>query len=238
MRLDHYLYKNGYTNSRNKAKELILSQKVSVNNNIITKASFNINNNLDHKIEILQEHVYVSRAADKLKAFLSDYIIEITGRRCLDIGSSTGGFVEVLLENGAQKVVAVDVGTNQLHYSLRNDPRVICKEQTDIRNYQEDTCFDVVTCDVSFVGIEYIIEDIDRLACQDIIILFKPQFEVGKEVKRTKKGVVKNPRAIALAQKKFEALCLILGWHLRDKRASKIYGKEGNIEFFYHYTKR
>ena len=238
MRLDNYLYENGYTNSRNKAKELILNKKVLVNNNIITKASFNISNNEECNIKILQASIYVSRAGDKLKAFFLENPVQIKNKQCLDIGSSTGGFVQVLLEYGAKKVVAVDVGTDQLDQSLRIDKRVECNEQTDIRNYKKDGCFDIVTCDVSFVGIEYIIQDIDRLSCRDIIILFKPQFEVGKEVKRNKKGVVKNQSAITLAQKKFEALCHTLKWHLCDKRASKVHGKEGNLEFFYYYTKR
>ena len=238
MRLDTYLYNNGYTNSRNKAKELILNKKVLVNSNIITKASFNINKNEANKIDILKECIYVGRAGDKLKEWLLEYPLDIKNKSCLDIGSSTGGFVQVLLEYGAKSVVGVDVGRDQLDESLRNDIRVESVEETDIRSYQTQKRFDIVTCDVSFVGIEYIIKDIDRLASLDIVILFKPQFEVGREVRRTKKGVVKNQNAIKLAQTKFEALCQSIGWKLCDKRPSKVEGKEGNLEIFYHYTKR
>ncbi len=238
MRLDTYLHNNGYTNSRNKAKELILNKKVLVNSNIITKASFNINKNEEYQINILKECIYVGRAGDKLKEWLLEYPLDIENKSCLDIGSSTGGFVQVLLEYGAKSVVGVDVGSDQLHESLRRDIRVKSIEGMDIRDYQTKELFDIVTCDVSFVGIGHIIKDIDRLARDTIVILFKPQFEVGREVKRNKKGVVKNQKAILLAQKHFEVLCQTFGWNLQDKRVSKIQGKEGNLEVFYHYTKR
>ncbi len=237
MRLDNYLYKHGFTDSRNRAKELILNKKVSVNSSIITKASFNVDNNLPLNIEILQESIYVGRGAEKLKYFLLSNKIDIKNRRCLDVGSSTGGFVQILLENGAAFVTAVDVGTGQLHRLLKQDRRVCSVEQTDIRDFVTDELFDVVTCDVSFVGIEYIMKDLDRLSRKDIIILFKPQFEVGKDVKRNKKGVIKDQKAIESAIKKFQSQTYEYGWKLIAKEYCKIKGKEGNAEIFYHFQK-
>ena len=180
MRLDHYLYKHHFTHSRNQAKELIINYKISVNGIVITKPSFEILSENQPQIEIAQNYIYVSRAAEKLKQFLQRHPVEISGKKCLDIGSSTGGFVQVLLEEGAASVTGVDVGKAQLHKLLQEDSRVISVEETDIRRFETDEKFNVVTCDVSFVGVAHILPDIDRLAERDIIILFKPQFEVGK----------------------------------------------------------
>jgi 23S rRNA (cytidine1920-2'-O)/16S rRNA (cytidine1409-2'-O)-methyltransferase len=238
MRLDHYLCQQHYTDSRSKAKALIDAKKVKIDGVIVTKPAFSIDVSNPPEVEILQSHIYVSRAAMKLKGFLSDHPVAIAGRACLDIGSSTGGFVEVLLEEGAASVTGVDVGSGQLHANLRNDPRVKSVEQTDIRDFQSDRAFDVVTCDVSFVGIGHILPDIDRLAKDDIILLFKPQFEVGKEAARTKKGVVKSTKVIEKAVARFEAESMAYGWELIEKRESRTKGKEGNVEIFFHFKKR
>ncbi len=238
MRLDHYLFHHRLTQSRNQAKALILEGKVSVDDTIVRKPSHEIPDGENPRIAILQDKLYVSRAAEKLKRFLENHPVEITGKRCLDIGSSTGGFVQVLLENGASSVTGVDVGKAQLHEVLRCDRRVISVEETDIRDFQALEPFDVVTCDVSFVGIGYILHDIDRLAKSEIVLLFKPQFEVGREVKRTKKGVVKNQKAIDQVMEKFESETFRLGWELVKRENSQVKGKEGNAEIFYHFRKR
>ncbi len=235
IRLDAYLFENDFTQSRNKAKELILAGHVLVDQKIITKPAFLVDR---EKIEIISPHQYVSRAGDKLKNFLLAHPIMIEGKNCLDIGASTGGFVEVLLEYGAKKVVGVDVGRDQLHDSLRKNPSVESIEGCDIRDFYSDMPFDIVTCDVSFVGSEHILPSIDRLSAGDIIMLFKPQFEVGKEVKRTKKGVVKEMKAIIAAQKRFENYCAQFSWQMLYKMTSTIKGKEGNVELFYHFKKR
>ncbi len=235
MRLDAFLFENDFTQSRNKAKELILKGAVLVDGQVTTKASTLIES---QKVQIISSHQYVSRAGDKLKNFLLAHPIMIAGKRCLDIGSSTGGFIEVLLEYGAREVVGVDVGSAQLHPSLRQDSRVVSVENCDIRAYHNSEAFDIVTCDVSFVGSEHILPSIDRLSACDIIMLFKPQFEVGREVKRDKKGVVKDAEAIIMAQKNFEAHFLDFHWMLQNKVQSKIKGKEGNVEIFYHFRKR
>ncbi len=143
----------------------------------------------------------------------------------------------MLLEMGASEVTGVDVGTDQLHEMLRNDPRVISVEQTDIRDFKSDMPYELVTCDVSFTGVTHILPSIDRLAARDIVLLFKPQFEVGKDVKRTKKGVVKDQKAIEAAMRRFEAEVAAIGWKTVVHEPSRVKGKEGNAEIFYHFTK-
>jgi 23S rRNA (cytidine1920-2'-O)/16S rRNA (cytidine1409-2'-O)-methyltransferase len=233
-RLDTFLYKKGFTQSRNRAKELIENGSVLVDNRKITKPSFKVFN---PSIEITSVDNYVSRAAYKLKAFLLEGSLEIEGRVCLDIGSSTGGFIEVLLEMGAKRVIGVDVGRDQLHKRLKDDNRVESYEGCDIREFDLRRAFEVVTCDLSFIGSENFLNDIDRLASRDIVILFKPQFEVGRDIKRDKKGVVKDSKAIILAKDRFLRSCTALGWNLIKESESKLKGKEGNLEIFYHFRK-
>lgn len=236
MRLDNYLFKQGITQSRNKAQELIKSKQVLVDSKIISKSSFEVDETA--KIKVLNAKQYVSRAGYKLKTYLSEQtLVSPKNMTCLDIGSSTGGFVQVLLEEGAKKVVAVDIGREQLHKSLKNNEKLEFFENTDIRNFNYNQKFDIVTCDLSFIGVEHVLADIDRFAKSYIIILFKPQFEVGNSVKRDKKGVVKNDFAIKKAKEKFEALAL-QKWNLIDVKNSNLKGKEGNIETFFCFKKR
>jgi 23S rRNA (cytidine1920-2'-O)/16S rRNA (cytidine1409-2'-O)-methyltransferase len=235
MRLDQYLFKNSYVQSRNRAKELIQSGLVLVNNHKITKPSYNIE---DATIEIVSDREFVSRAGKKLRAFLDSHHIYIKDRYCLDIGSSTGGFIEVLLDEGAMMVDGVDVGKDQLHPKIKASKRVRSFQECDIREFESDRVYDLITCDVSFVGISYILDTIDTLAQDDIIILFKPQFEVGKDVKRDKKGVVKDTKAIEDAKLSFRKSAEKIGWSLIHTKESQIRGKEGNIEIFYHFKKR
>ncbi len=234
-RLDTFLFEKDFTQSRNKAKELILNGDVLVDGKITTKPSLFVT---DPEIKIIASKQYVSRAGDKLKNFLLTHPVMIEERRCLDIGSSTGGFVEVLLEYGAKEVVGVDVGQEQLHPRLKADSRIKSVEGCDIRDFKSSSCFDIVTCDVSFVGSEYILPSIDRLSCGEIIMLFKPQFEVGRGVKRDKKGVVKDLAAIISAQKRFETHFMQFDWELQSKVESEVKGKEGNVEIFYHFRKK
>ncbi|MDX1808086.1 MAG: TlyA family RNA methyltransferase [Sulfurospirillaceae bacterium] len=236
MRLDNYLHLEGFAQSRNKAQELIKQQEVLVDGEIVSKSSFEVDKT--NNISILNSKQYVSRAGFKLKTYLqTQNIICVNGKNCLDIGSSTGGFTQVLLEESAKKVVAVDVGSEQLHLSLRSTTNLEIFEQTDIRDFNYNEKFDIITCDVSFIGVEHIIEHIDRLAKEYILILFKPQFEVGNTVKRDKKGVVKDSFAINKAKERFVANCVQL-WDLIDNKDSKIKGKEGSVETFYCFKKR
>ncbi|MCT7586179.1 23S rRNA (cytidine-2'-O)-methyltransferase TlyA [Aliarcobacter butzleri] len=236
MRLDMYLTTNFNIQSRNKATELIKSNKVKCDGEIITKPSFNV---LDfHKIELLEDNFYVSRAAYKLKFFLQELKnFDLKDKNALDIGSSTGGFTQILLENEIKKVTCVDVGTNQLHERIKYNDKINFFENTDIRNFESDEIFDIVTCDVSFISILNIIDAINTLASKDIIILFKPQFEVGSNVKRDKKGIVKDNNAIQKARDNFLNKTNILNWTLKYSNISKLQGKDGNVEEFFYFSK-
>jgi len=232
MRLDEYLVNKKFVESRNKAKELIKSGKIKVNGKIVTKPSFNIES---AEIEVL-EKVYVSRAAWKLKNYLDKYGISFEGKNVIDVGSSTGGFSEVSLEKGAKSVTCVDVGDNQLHSKLRSDKRVRVFENTDIRDFESKEKFDILVSDVSFISLLKIFDKLKTLS-NEMILLFKPQFEVGKNVKRDKKGVVIDNEAIKKARKNFEKEISKEFEIIRSEEAS-IRGKDGNIEYIYHIKRK
>ncbi len=234
MRLDKYLVEKGFFESRNRALDAIKRGKVFVDG-VVAKASLKCNENTN--IDIDKEKFYVSRAAKKLELFLEEYPMDLRAKKALDIGSSTGGFVQILLENEVASVVCVDVGSNQLHHSLRDNEKIAIFEETDIRVYEPNETFELVTCDVSFISILQIIDDINRLSSKDMILLFKPQFEVGRAVKRDSRGVVLNLEAIAEAKEKFEAKTRELGWGMCYATTSKLTGKSGNIEYIYHFRK-
>ena len=160
-------------------------------------------------------------------------VLNLAGADVLDVGSSTGGFMQILLQRGAKSVTALDVGSSQLSEILRRDPRVIVRENTDIREFASKKKFDLITCDVSFISLNLILKSLASLAKNALIVLFKPQFEVGTEAKRNKKGVLKDEKAICAARAKFERLCAELGLAALHASACKITGKEGNQEFFY-----
>jgi 23S rRNA (cytidine1920-2'-O)/16S rRNA (cytidine1409-2'-O)-methyltransferase len=236
IRLDQYLVESGKVETRNKAQNMIKEALVSVDGIIILKASLKIDPQIN-AIKVQEHKEYVSRAALKLDAFLDELSLSLEGANALDIGSSTGGFTQVLLERKALHVSCVDVGSDQLHHSLRSDERVSVYENQDIREFNSDEKFDLVTSDVAFISLMHILDAIDRLAKDKIILLFKPQFEVGREAKRDKNGVVTDEKAIQKAMIHFEDACLIKGWNLILKSASKITGKEGNLEYCYYYQK-
>ncbi len=236
MRIDQYLKENFDIQSRNKASELIKAKKIKVDGKIITKTSLDVNENSN--IEILEDDFFVSRAAYKLKYFLEELPnINLKNTISLDIGSSTGGFTQILLNNDVKEVICVDVGSNQLHEKIKADNRISFFENTDIRDFKSEKEFEIVTCDVSFISILNIIEDINRLANDKIIILFKPQFEVGTNVKRDKKGVVKDKKAIIKSREKFLDYTKLLNWELKYSSMSKLQGKDGNEEELFYFSK-
>lgn len=237
MRLDKYLVEEGYFESRNRANDAIKAGKVKVDGKV-AKASAKIDENT--LVDVEDEKFYVSRAARKLENFLAEHPVGMQGKRALDIGSSTGGFAQIVLENGVDRLTCVDVGKEQLHVSLRANEKVSLCEETDIREFQSKDTFELITCDVSFISILQIMEDIDRLAQKgtDILILYKPQFEVGKDVKRDSKGVVQDLDAIARRKEGFEAEAKKLGWESQYQALSQVQGKEGNQEYLYHFVKR
>jgi len=235
MRLDNYLVKNGFVDSRTKAQTIVKDSLVCVNGDFILKSSYKVQDT--DRVEVTQHKQFVSRSAHKLDEFLNELDIDIKGCVALDIGSSTGGFTQVLLERGVKEVSAVDVGKGQLHKTIRDDDRVFSYESCDIRKFESDKKFDLLTSDVSFISLHHILDDVDRLACGIIILLFKPQFEVGREAKRDKHGVVLDKKAIQRAMIKFEDACRLKGWNLVLKSPSKLTGKEGNLEYCYCYEK-
>ena len=234
MRLDQYLVEKGFVDSRTKAQNLIKSEKVSVAGKTITKPAFKV---FDEVVELTDEKIYVSRAAKKLKDFLPSLSFKVAGMNALDIGASTGGFTQILLEEGVESVTCVDVGSGQLHESLQNDRRVINFEKMDIRDYPTQKKFELITSDVSFISLLHILPSINTLSSRYIILLFKPQFEVGKDVKRDSNGVVVDLKAIKSAQEKFESATAALGWKMLHHEPASISGKEGNQEECYCFEK-
>ncbi len=236
MRLDKYLVDEGYFESRNRANEAIKAGQVMIDGKK-AKASAKVDENT--VVEVEDTKFYVSRAARKLENFLEEYSMDFSDKRALDIGSSTGGFAQIVLENGVASLSCVDVGKDQLHISLRDERRLSLFEETDIRDFENEEAFELITCDVSFISILQITDDINRLATigTDIVILYKPQFEVGKDVKRDSKGVVQDLDAIARRKEEFEAEALKLGWNQKYQSQSKVQGKEGNQEYLYHFVK-
>ncbi len=235
MRLDIYITKMYNIQSRNKASELIKSNKVSINGKIIKKPSFTLTGN--EEISITEKDFFVSRSAYKLKYFLEDNNISVQNKTAIDIGSSTGGFTQILLNNDIQSVTCVDVGTNQLHSSIKNNDKVVIVENTDIRNFVSNTSYELVTCDVSFISILNILNDINRLSNHEIIILYKPQFEVGKDIKRDSRGVVVDLKAIQKERETFLSEAKKLKWKLLIANESKLAGKHGNMEEVFYFEK-
>lgn len=236
MRLDSYLAKKGYCKSREKAKHLIKNAKVKLDRILIDKPSFEVDECTEHIIQVDSEISLVSRAGEKLLGYLQNNHINCADKKILDVGSSTGGFAQVLLNQGATQVVCVDVGYNQLDISLRNHPKILLFEECDIRDFSFDEKFDLLVCDVSFISLSKIM-DFLCVFSEEMILLFKPQFEVGIGVKRNKKGVIIDKRVI---QRRIDEF---LG-ELRDKsldicniEKSLLKGKEGNEEFFIHIKK-
>ncbi|MFT5661481.1 MAG: 23S rRNA (cytidine1920-2'-O)/16S rRNA (cytidine1409-2'-O)-methyltransferase [Sulfurimonas sp.] len=214
---------------------MIKNSLVSVNSKSISKSSYKLSS--DDIVEVQEHKQYVSRSAHKLDEFLKELDLDVKEKVCLDIGSSTGGFTQVLLERGVKEVSAVDVGREQLHHSIKEDVRVFSYESCDIRKFESDKVFDLVVSDVSFISLLNILDDVDRLASHEIILLFKPQFEVGREAKRDNHGVVQDKEVIEKAMKKFEEACQAKSWILLDKSPSQLTGKEGNLEYCYYLKK-
>lgn len=230
MRLDFFVAQSKNI-SRNKAQDLIKNGHVFVNGERLKRSSQEIN---AQDVSVDLSEFYVSRAAFKLKNFLAPSLV--ANKTCLDIGASKGGFSQVLLELGAASVTAVDVGSNQFDKTLKKHKNLIVFEQTNIKDFTSKP-FDLVVCDVSFVSVKNLLLDINRLSKSDIVILFKPQFEVGKTAKRTKKGVVTDTNAIKIAQEDFLQKTQNLGWELEKQELSSLKGKDGNAEFIYQFHK-
>ena len=194
QRLDQILFNRNLAESKTKAQAMIMAGQVFVDGKSIIKSGFNINSNAVIEIKDLGPK-WVSRGATKLLTALEKNKIIVRDKICIDLGSSTGGFTDVLIQNGANKVYAVDVGTNQLHEKLKKNNRVISLEKTNARYLKKDQfeeLIDIMVCDVSFISLKKVIEpNLNLLKDESVIIsLIKPQFESKKN--ETKKGVVRD----------------------------------------------
>lgn len=232
MRLDLFCVKKGWFPSRNKAQESIQKGLVLVGDCVVLKSAFEVAENA--VVRLKDERHFVSRAGEKLWNFLENNPLGITDFVALDIGSSTGGFTQVLLQKGAKEVVCVDVGKNQLHKSLREDCRIRLFEETDIREFGGRITkeFDVIVCDVSFIPIKSIFDSFKERVGGWLILLFKPQFEVGREAKRSKKGVVLDEAKIQESLQIMKDFLENHGFKVAKCEESTPSGKEGNREFF------
>ena len=240
-RLDVLLVSQGLAVSREKAKAIIMSGNVLVNGQREDKAGTMI----DVKAEITVKGgqlKYVSRGGLKLEKAMSHFDLTLEGRVCMDVGASTGGFTDCMLQNGAVKVYSVDVGHGQLDWKLRNDPRVVCMEKTNIRyvtpeQIEEPAAF--VSIDVSFISLTKVLPPVRELMTEDgeIVCLIKPQFEAGRE-KVGKKGVVRDPKVHEEVIEKVIDFAATVGLESRELEFSPIKGPEGNIEYLLHLLKR
>ncbi|MCI5745523.1 MAG: TlyA family RNA methyltransferase [Erysipelotrichaceae bacterium] len=237
-RLDVFLVENSYAPSRSKALELIKSQKVMVNKKIIIKPSFLVS--ISDEIIILQSDVlkYVSRGGLKLERAINMFDINMNDYIILDIGASTGGFSDCCLKHNAKKVYSLDVGSNQLSDELRNNAKIVCLENTNFKDVNKDIIkdpIDLYVCDVSFISIRTILKTLKNFDGNfTIIILFKPQFEVGKS-KLNSKGVVKNKKFLIEALTQFDCFLKSEKIGVINMTYSPIVGfKEGNIEFLFY----
>lgn len=231
IRLDHLLVEKGLTESRSQAENYIRLGKVIVDGVKQRKPGFFVNKDSD--IKILQNTQYVSRAGLKLESVAKILKLDFRNKIVLDVGSSTGGFSDYALQNGARKVVAVDVGTNQLHPKLRLNPKIELHEKTDIRNFKTKDLIDIVVIDVSFISLRDILPSVVNLISKNtqIVAMVKPQFEAGKN--NTIRGVVKNNSLRRKIMQDFEKWCKTNNLFVVNKRDSEIKGTKGNQERFY-----
>ncbi|HEX5230406.1 MAG TPA: TlyA family RNA methyltransferase [Bryobacteraceae bacterium] len=235
QRLDVFLVERGLTESREKARALILAGQVLVNGQKADKAGAAIDTNA--RIELLVQPRYVGRGGLKLEAALDQFHISAAGKTCLDIGSSTGGFTDCLLQHGAARVYAIDVGTGQLDWKLRNDPRVIVHEQVNARYLGREhvpESIALAVCDVSFISITMILPALVPLLAADaeMVILVKPQFELERD-QVGKGGIIRDPALHQQACRRVEQAVHALSFETQII-PSPILGAEGNREFLLH----
>ncbi|MDD2909201.1 MAG: TlyA family RNA methyltransferase [Candidatus Gracilibacteria bacterium] len=232
MRLDQHI-STKLELSRNRAQFLIDEKLVKVNSKIITKASFQVNEGDIVEVTEDKKIEYVARSAIKLELFLEELDFDITGFKCLDAGASTGGFTQILLNKGASRVQTIDVGTSQLHDKIKLDSRVNCIENMDIRNYKTTDNYDLIVADLSFISLHKIIESLKGLSSKNtsLILLFKPQFEVGRDNLK-KSGVPKDDKIVIRSLDKFKLACKTMGFRVSKIEESKLKGEAGNREFF------
>ena len=240
MRLDVYLTEHGLAPSREKAKAIIMSGIVFVDEQKCDKAGMTVTEG--QKVEVRGSTLrYVSRGGLKLEKAMQSFPIELGGAVCMDVGASTGGFTDCMLQNGAQKVYAVDVGYGQLAWSLRTDERVVNMERTNIRHVtaeQIGEALDFASIDVAFISLGLVLPVVFTLLNEEgsVVALIKPQFEAGKE-KVGKKGVVRDPAVHEEVVSRVCALAEKIGFGVCGLNFSPVKGPEGNIEYLVYLKK-
>ncbi len=237
IRLDRLLVERGLVESREKAKGLILAGKILVDEQKEEKCGALVEPQSALRL-LGAPSKYVSRGGLKLEGALAHFRINLSGKICLDIGASTGGFTDCLLQHGAAKVFAVDGGTNQLDWKLRSDPRVVVMENTNARFLSFDrigTLADLATIDVSFISVALILPVVPMLLASpaDLLVLVKPQFEVGKG-QVGKGGIVRDPALHQASVVRVSERLVELGFSDVSSVESPLRGAEGNREFFLH----
>ena len=241
MRLDVFLKENGYFESREKAQVAIRVGAVKVNGSVVKKTSFKVSPTDEIDISDYKQRKYVSRAALKLLEAKEKFGLNFKDKVVLDLGASTGGFTQIALEFGAKKVYAVDVGVGQLHASLTQNSKVVNLEKTDVRDLSTRIIkeeIDILVSDLSFVSVFKVLPFAISFLKDgaELAVLFKPQFEVGKE-NIGKNGIVKNEEAIKRALQNTESEFTKMGLTVKCLIKSPIKGKIGNTEYLFHLKK-
>lgn len=231
------LYKN-LIGSKHKAEALIMSGDVLVNGQAVSKPSKDVPESSE--IAFKTKSRYVSRGGEKLEGALNFFRVSPEGMVCLDVGSSTGGFTDCLLQHGAKKVYCVDVGKGLLHWKLRNNPAVVVLEGRNFRYFNPENlkeCPKLVTIDVSFISLEKILPKIKETCKEsaDVIALVKPQFEVERG--GTRRGIVTDGKKRVLSLKKIMSFAESTGFGYKGHTESPLKGAAGNIEYFVHWAK-
>ena len=243
VRLDKLVFERGLTPSRERAQALILAGKVLVNGQKVEKAGTAVDPESQLQL-VAHDMKYVSRGGLKLERALQHWNIDVAGKTCLDVGASTGGFTDCLLQHGAARVIAVDTGYGQIDFRLRQDSRVRLLEKTNARYLDPgslDEAIDIVVMDVSFISATLVLPAVVQAAFQgasaeqkkEIVILVKPQFEVGRDLVG-KGGIVRDEAAQQAAVEKVRQAVALLGGANIDVIESPITGAEGNREFLLH----
>ncbi len=239
-RLDILVFERGITQSREKAKAVIMSGEIYVDNQKADKCGQAYDENV--KIEFRgKSPKYVSRGGLKLEKAIKNFKLDLSGKITMDIGASTGGFTDCMLQNGAKKVYSIDVGYGQLAWKLRNDSRVVNLERTNMRNVtkaQVPDEIDFFSIDVSFISLKLLLPVARNLLSEnaEAVCLIKPQFEAGRE-KVGKKGVVRDPEVHIEVVENIYNFCLENGYSVLNLDFSPIKGPEGNIEYLIHLKK-
>ena len=237
LRLDQLLVERGLVASRERARALILAGQVRVSGQPVTKAGTAVDSAAAVEL-IAPDHPYVGRGGLKLAHALDMFQIDVTGREGLDIGASTGGFTDVLLQRGAVRVVALDVGHGQLDWRLRNDPRVVVIEHFNARRLTPadlPAAVGIVTVDVSFISLRHILPAIPPLLADggDVVALVKPQFEAGRAEVRD--GIIKDPAVHARVVEEVATAGAEVGLRRVSAIPSPVTGQKGNVEFLLHF---